>query len=174
MEKLGELSKHESETWPKILDQIKSSLDANESIEEFYAHFADPKKGVSGYIYHTVPVALYAWFKSHRDDLSFEVSLISVLNMGGDTDTTGAIAGAILGAIHRIGSFPEGWISRISDWPRSKGYLSHTCESLTNGGEVKRIITLFALLRNILFLGIVLLHGFSRLLPGKLRRIILK
>ena len=45
--------------------------------------------GVTGYIYHTVPVAVYAWLRHYGD---FRVTLEAVLDCGGDTDTVGAIA----------------------------------------------------------------------------------
>ncbi|MEM7674220.1 MAG: ADP-ribosylglycohydrolase family protein [Verrucomicrobiota bacterium] len=173
-EKLKALSRHDSETWPEVTDQIQASLDGNESIAAFYAHFADPERGVSGYIYHTVPIALYAWLKSHKHNEAFDVALTSVLDMGGDTDTTGAIAGSILGASHGEDRFPKEWIFNIRDWPRSKGYLAHACDFLENGEKVKGIPILFALIRNLVFLIIVLLHGFSRLLPVQLRKTLLK
>lgn len=174
LERLRELSTREPETWPKILDQLEVSLEKNESVETFYAHFADSAKGVTGYIYHTVPVALYAWFKAYRSQASFETALTSVLNMGGDTDTTGAIAGSILGATHGKAKFPKGWIAGIHDWPRSKSYVSNICKALETGEKVKGIPVYCALFRNLVFLIIVLAHGFSRLLPVQLRKFILK
>ena len=60
--------------------------------------FADElglQRGVTGYAYYSVPVALYAWLR-HPDD--FRYALISVLDCGGDTDTVGAILGALMGA----------------------------------------------------------------------------
>jgi len=53
------------------------------------------ERGVTGYAYHSVPVALYAWLR-HSDD--FRAALTAVLDCGGDTDTVGAIVGALMGA----------------------------------------------------------------------------
>ena len=52
--------------------------------------------GVTGYVYHTVPVAVYAWYRHFG---CFEETVVAVLDCGGDTDTVGAIAGALAGAV---------------------------------------------------------------------------
>jgi ADP-ribosylglycohydrolase len=41
---------------------------------------------------------------------SLEESLIATVGCGGDTDTNGAIAGALLGALHGLEAFPSRWI----------------------------------------------------------------
>jgi len=44
----------------------------------------------------------------------FEKTLLAVVNAGGDTDTNGAVAGAVLGALHGAEAIPERWASGIS------------------------------------------------------------
>lgn len=51
------------------------------------------------------------WCLEHSAD--FEESLVAVIQAGGDTDTNGAVAGAILGALHGASSIPERWVVRI-------------------------------------------------------------
>jgi ADP-ribosyl-[dinitrogen reductase] hydrolase len=46
---------------------------------------------------------------SLRDAASFESGLIDVVNLGGDTDTNGAVAGALLGARFGPDGIPERW-----------------------------------------------------------------
>jgi ADP-ribosylglycohydrolase len=38
-----------------------------------------------------------------------ENTLLSGINVGGDADTTGAMMGALLGALHGWAAFPEEW-----------------------------------------------------------------
>lgn len=52
------------------------------------------------------------WCLEHAAD--FEESLVAVIQAGGDTDTNGAVAGAILGALHGAGSIPDRWVVRIA------------------------------------------------------------
>lgn len=44
----------------------------------------------------------------------FEDAVLGAVNIGRDTDTIAAIAGAICGALHGINVIPERWINRIS------------------------------------------------------------
>ena len=44
----------------------------------------------------------------------FEETLIAVVEAGGDTDTNGAVAGAVLGALHGAGAIPERWTERVA------------------------------------------------------------
>lgn len=64
-----------------------------------------------GYTVRTMTVA--AWAFVHGVD--FESTLIGVVNAGGDTDTNGAVVGAILGARYGAGSIPDRWIERLPD-----------------------------------------------------------
>lgn len=43
----------------------------------------------------------------------FEETLVSVIQAGGDTDTNGAVAGAVLGALHGAGSIPPRWTAGV-------------------------------------------------------------
>jgi len=124
--------------------------------------------GVSGYVYHTVPVALYAWYRHFGD---FEATLSSVLNCGGDTDTAGAIAGALAGAVTGESGIPKDWMEGIWEWPRSVNVLREMADrleeksrNLSKGRPVKYFLP-GILPRNLFFLCIVLFHGFRRLFP---------
>lgn len=65
-----------------------------------------PVENPSGYIIDTMRVVLQAI------DLcdSYETALIDVVNRGGDADTTGAIAGMIMGALHGEQALPARWL----------------------------------------------------------------
>ncbi|NEX22163.1 ADP-ribosylglycohydrolase family protein [Thiorhodococcus mannitoliphagus] len=125
-------------------------------------------KGVSGYVNHSVPVALHAWFR-HPDDL--EAAVWSVIECGGDTDTTAAMVGGILGAALGPSGIPPRWLQRLAEWPRSVAWMERLGDQLADTLHKSRPqrairVPIFAvLLRNLLFLLIVLVHGFRRLLP---------
>jgi ADP-ribosylglycohydrolase len=56
-----------------------------------------------------VCVALQNAFYQLLHAPSFEEGLVDTVSAGGDTDTNGCIAGALLGAVHGLGSIPERW-----------------------------------------------------------------
>jgi ADP-ribosylglycohydrolase len=84
-------------------------------------------RGVTGYAYHSVPVALYAFLLQPND---FRAALEPALNCGGDTDTVGAITGALCGAVVGEQGIPKEWVTGICDWPRSISLLRRVSERL--------------------------------------------
>lgn len=152
--------------WCQVLDHISTANEKQTPVSEFAKRYG--AKGVSGYIFHTVPVAIYAWLRHFGD---FETGLSNVLNCGGDTDTVGAIAGALLGTALGKSGIPTRWVAGICDYPRTPALLQQVAIRLATqkheNARQGRVAYLWPLLipRNLLFLSIVLLHGFRRLLP---------
>ncbi|MCS7276358.1 MAG: ADP-ribosylglycohydrolase family protein [Dehalococcoidia bacterium] len=70
--------------------------------------------GTSGFVLDTLECALWAWW--HHD--SFYDALVAVVNLGGDADTNGAVAGALVGAHLGLEAVPGLWASRVPDVPR--------------------------------------------------------
>jgi len=125
-------------------------------------------RAVSGYVYHAVPVALHAWF-ANRGNL--ETAIDAVVACGGDTDTTAAIAGAIVGAGIGRGGIPESHLARLWDWPRGAKWIEDAARNALAAADTRiprpaPWLSPHKLLgRNLVFLAVVLAHGFRRLLP---------
>ena len=153
--------------WRMICEKLQEARRAGKTVEQF-ADLLGLEKGVSGYSYHSVPVALYAWL-CHDND--FREGLESALNCGGDTDTVGAIVGALLGAKNGRQNIPVDLIDGIREWPRSVAVLervaSRLAEQKNSGMPLGPIHYCWPglIFRNVLFLIVVLLHGFRRLVP---------
>ena len=62
-----------------------------------------------------VRVAFRLAFWALRHARSFEEALLDVVNRGGDADTNGAIAGALLGAAYGEGAIPLRWRTAVLD-----------------------------------------------------------
>ncbi|HZZ83944.1 MAG TPA: ADP-ribosylglycohydrolase family protein [Anaeromyxobacteraceae bacterium] len=58
-----------------------------------------------------VAFRLAFWELLHAPDL--RAGLVDVVNRGGDADTNGAIAGALLGAFHGEAAIPRPWVARV-------------------------------------------------------------
>ena len=65
----------------------------------------------SGYVVHTLQTALHDGL---RED-SVEEAIITAVNRGGDTDTIGAVTGAIAGVGFGKAGIPERWLNEISE-----------------------------------------------------------
>jgi len=153
------------EEWRDTCQRITESYAAGKSIQEF-ADLLGLSNGVSGYAYHTVPVALYAVL---RHASGFREAMVAVLNCGGDTDSTGAVVGALCGAAVGVAQIPDSWREGIWEWPRTLLLLNVVAERLAEQKETEnspgpvRYFLPGVIPRNILFAIVVLVHGFLRL-----------
>jgi ADP-ribosylglycohydrolase len=126
------------------------------------------ERAVSGYIYHSVPVALHAWL---RNPGNLETAIEAVLVCGGDTDTVAAITGGIVGAGVGRAGIPESHLARLWDWPRGARWIEDAARNALAAADTRipraqLYLSPFKLLgRNLVLLGVVLAHGFRRLLP---------
>ncbi|MCA9261103.1 MAG: ADP-ribosylglycohydrolase family protein [Planctomycetales bacterium] len=124
--------------------------------------------GVTGYTYHTVPVAIHTWLSFPHD---YRAAVTTAIECGGDADTTGAIVGGIVGTSTGEAGIPREWIESICDWPRSVAWIRMLAEKLAQtsdtspGGPPPELNWLAIGGRNLVFLAIVLVHGFRRLAP---------
>lgn len=65
----------------------------------------------SGYVVHSLQTALFDGLTAD----SAEDAIITTVNWGGDTDTIGAIAGAVAGARFGASDLPDRWLSIIKE-----------------------------------------------------------
>ncbi len=149
--------------WERMLDAFLAAAEGDESVESFAVRLGQ-RGFVTGYALHSVPVALYAWWRHHGD---FAETLRSVIALGGDTDTTGAFAGALAGVTCGAEGIPPAWIDGLWEWPRGRGALEELAARLSAvpAGAPARIFLPGVLLRNPVFLVIVLVHGLRRAFP---------
>lgn len=168
-----------------FVDQLKSSLGADgDELSSLIADavnsandgqstdsFADSlglSKGVSGYVYHSVPVAIHASFVHQHD---FRSAVTAVIQCGGDADSTGAIVGGIIGTAVGKNGIPAEWLDHLLEWPRSVSWMERlgvqVDSSISSDAKYRPIaLPVWGLLpRNLFFLLVVLYHGFRRLFP---------
>jgi ADP-ribosyl-[dinitrogen reductase] hydrolase len=163
--RLSQLS--EDPEWTTIVHGLEQAATERLSVTN-YALRLGLAKGVSGYAFHSVPVALYAWWR-HRGD--YRATLTAALNCGGDTDTVGAIVGALAGADVGAAGIPDSLVHGIVEWPRSVSWMRRLAARLhvqAQAPTASKALPVFwpaILPRNLLFLLVVLVHGFTRLLP---------
>jgi ADP-ribosylglycohydrolase len=65
----------------------------------------------SGYVVNTLECACY----SIRVTESFEEALLYAVNLGGDTDTVGAVCGGLAGLYYGLDSIPTEWLESVRD-----------------------------------------------------------
>ncbi|MFY9221332.1 MAG: ADP-ribosylglycohydrolase family protein [Blastocatellia bacterium] len=157
----------EGEELINLIEQAVKSVEKQEPTIDFAKNLG-LAKGVSGYVYHTVPVAIHAWLSNQKD---FSKAVTQIIECGGDADSTAAIVGGIVGA--RVGKegIPKDLLENLFEWPRSTKWLENLAIELSNSlnstqpRKLLRLPIYQVLLRNIFFIIIILLHGLRRLFP---------
>lgn len=150
-----------------LIEAAVQSASRGQTVAEFAAALG-LERGVSGYMLHTLPVVIHAWLTHPHD---FRAAIVAIVECGGDTDSTAAILGGIVGASCGPAGIPVDWQSGLLEWPRSIRWMERLGSALAKApvaGVKQRAPELFfplVLLRNVFFLGVVLFHGFRRLLP---------
>ena len=74
----------------------------------------------SGYVVETLEAVIWALITTD----SFEEALLKVVNLGRDTDTTGAIAGGLAALYYGYDAIPEAWVNEI----KKKEWIEELCE----------------------------------------------
>jgi len=148
---------------PVLLEQAFAAARSGQTVAAFAAGLGC-RKGISGYIGHTLPCVLQAWL---RFPDNYVGGIRELLAAGGDTDTTCAIYGGIVGA--RVGKtgIPQAWRDNICEWPKSLDWIERLGAALAAPAQKNRpgFFAPGLPLRNLVFLLAVLTHGLRRLAP---------
>lgn len=148
--------------WAPLLDAAAQSA-AGGATTAAFAVAQGWKNGISGFILHTIPAVLHAWYRSPGD---LRAALADIIAAGGDTDTTAAILGGIIGAGTPLDAFPQDLLAGLHDWPWSAAFLRDCGKAATIPGTPAPVVLWpLVLIRNIAFAAIVITHGFRRLFP---------
>lgn len=151
-----------NEDWSAAIVRLRECCDSADPMASARLHFGGTQ-GVSGYVLHSVPFALIAWFHHFGD---FRATIESVSQAGGDIDTVAAIAGALAGATVGVDGMPAEWLEELVDWPHSTSRLRDLANALVEPQyKAPTHFSPWLFPRGIVFTLIVLLHGVRRLLP---------
>lgn len=77
----------------------------------------------TGYVLHTLHAAIWCLLTTDN----FEQCVLKAVNLGGDTDTTGCVAGGLAGVVYGIEAIPQEWLTVL---PRQKE-LQHLFDRFT-------------------------------------------
>jgi poly(ADP-ribose) glycohydrolase ARH3 len=70
--------------------------------------------------YTSCPAAIYSFL---RNWASFELTVVYAVNLGGDTDTIGAMAGALAGGYHGVDAIPRRWLEALDNEGKGRDYV---------------------------------------------------
>jgi ADP-ribosylglycohydrolase len=84
--------------------------------------------GLSLRAVESVPAALAAFLLTH----SFRETVISAVNLGGDTDTIGAMAGAVAGAYYGYDQIPQEWLNSLENGAKGRDYVVNCVKNIVS------------------------------------------
>jgi len=108
----------------RALENVERLLGEDPTVEEVVAVLGSDSTAL-----RSVPTAIYCFLKeahSFRDAVTYSV------NLGGDTDTVGAMTGAIAGAFHGACAIPPDWYEVLEGGVKGKGYVEGLARGLWN------------------------------------------
>lgn len=73
----------------------------------------------TGYVLHTLEAVLWVILNTNN----YAESIVGAINLGGDTDTIGAITGSIAGLLYGSKTIPENWLNDLKSVP----YIKKLC-----------------------------------------------
>lgn len=113
---------HASRRVRQVVDRFASVLDAHmvgtrtTARSEFQMR---DEVNNSGWAVSTLEAALWAFNTTE----SFEDALVAAVNLGGDSDTIGAVCGQIAGAYYGYEAIPKRWIRAVKTWQKVDGFI---------------------------------------------------
>ena len=151
LEDFEKINDSKCEEFNEILKKTIQSVNSKESTQNF-AESLGLSKGVTGYIYHTIPIAIHAWL-SNQDN--FQTGLINTIQCGGDADTVGSIVGSLIGIQVGAENISENWRKGIFDYPLNEKSLKEIASNTYNRSFIKELIV-FPFRQTLLFILIIL------------------
>lgn len=64
----------------------------------------------SGYVLHTLEASIWCLLTTNN----YKEAVLKAVNLGSDTDTTGAVTGGLAGLLYRFDNIPTNWITQIA------------------------------------------------------------
>ncbi len=79
-------------------------------LKEDISKYSEDKILSSGYVIHTLEASLWCLL----NNTSYQDTVLAAVNLGEDTDTTGAVAGGLAGILYGFGNIPTSWVDQIA------------------------------------------------------------
>ena len=100
-----------------FIDFLKTMLIEDKQISYFdrllkgnMANLSEEEIFSDGYVLHTLEASIWCLLTTDN----FTDAVLKAVNLGGDTDTTGAVTGGLAGLYYGCGAIPEEWIKQLA------------------------------------------------------------
>jgi len=111
----------QNDVYKEKIRKIVILLNKDASRKEIIAELGNGEEA-----FNSVPTAIYSFLRFDR----FEDGVTYAVSLGGDTDTIGAMTGAISGAYYGEGGIPNEWVEQLEEGEKGKSYIKRLAEEL--------------------------------------------
>ncbi len=81
----------------------------NHHLNDDFSSMAEEEVVSTGYVLHTLHAALWCLLTTD----GYQDCVLNAVNLGGDTDTTGCVAGGLAGVAYGVRSIPQDWAAQL-------------------------------------------------------------
>lgn len=120
---------HSSNKVREVVDRLAKVLDehmAGVRTAEVSPYKTRGEVNNSGWAVSTLDAALWAFNTTE----SFEEGLVAAVNLGGDSDTIGAVFGQIAGAYYGFDAIPDRWVKAVKTWEKVDALIARFLDAV--------------------------------------------
>lgn len=122
LERLRNTLPPEAGEYREKLDCVEKLLEIEPAVERIVRELGNGVKAAQ-----SVCTSIYSFL---ADPGSFEKAVVKAVSLGGDTDTIGAMTGAISGAYHGRKGIPGRWLDKLEEGQKGRGYVEELAAGL--------------------------------------------
>jgi ADP-ribosyl-[dinitrogen reductase] hydrolase len=109
-----EIYKSLQRTIPQFLDSISINADEKNIFTRLFSDqiymIEDEQIGSSGYVVHTLEASIWCLLTTG----SYKDAVLNAVNLGEDTDTTGAVTGGLAALLYGNKTIPKNWLDKLA------------------------------------------------------------
>ena len=115
--------------WYRRHEKFEEALPVWEPLLDTVSLAEKPEReiGSSGYVVDTLIASLWCLLTTD----SYRECLLKAVNLGEDTDTTGAVAGGLAGLVYGYGGIPRDWLDAL----KGKPVIEKACKAMERGED---------------------------------------
>ena len=124
------LGKNISDAFRLGMDDAKKFYGTDEAFSHFarlcdenFAALPEDEISSSGYVLHTLEAALWCLLNT----IGYRTAVLRAVNLGRDTDTTGAVAGGLAGILYGVEGIPADWLGTL----KKRDYLEKIADDFS-------------------------------------------
>ena len=128
MHEISDLT-HSSERVREVVDRFAKVLGehmAGKRTVEVSPYKTREEVNNSGWAVSTLDAAFWAFNTTE----TFEAALVAAVNLGGDSDTIGAVCGQIAGAYYGFDAIPDRWVKAVKTWEKVDELIERFLEAV--------------------------------------------